>query len=122
MMLIEEGKLGLDEPVDRLLPELASRKVLKRLDGPLDDVVPASRAITVRDLLTFHMGFGILMAPPGTYPIQKATDDLELGQGIPAPAKPPAPDEWVRRFATLPLMPPRAAFTRRAPHDRASES
>jgi CubicO group peptidase (beta-lactamase class C family) len=104
MMLIEEGKLGLDEPVDRLLPELANRKVLKRLDGPLDDVDSAKRAITVRDLLTFRMGFGILMAPPGTYPIQKATDELELGQGVPAPAKPPAPDEWVRRFATLPLM------------------
>jgi CubicO group peptidase (beta-lactamase class C family) len=104
MMLIEGGKLGLDEPVDRLLPELASRKVLKRLEGPLDEVVPAARAITVQDLLTFRMGFGILMAPPGTYPIQKATDDLELGQGVPAPARPPAPDEWVRRFATLPLM------------------
>ncbi|HKO09957.1 MAG TPA: serine hydrolase domain-containing protein, partial [Alphaproteobacteria bacterium] len=41
MMLVEECKLRLDEPVDRLLPELAERKVLKRLDGPLDDTVPA---------------------------------------------------------------------------------
>ena len=46
MILVEECKLRLDEPVDRLLPELADRKVLKRLDGPLDDTVPASRPIT----------------------------------------------------------------------------
>ena len=72
MILVEECKLRLDEPVDRLLPELADRKVLKRLDGPLDDTVPANRPITVRDLLTFRMGFGIVMAPPDTYPIQKA--------------------------------------------------
>src|SRR5438128_2950511 len=55
MILVEECKLRLDDPVDRLLPELADRKVLRRLDGPLDDAVPANRPITVRDLLTFRM-------------------------------------------------------------------
>jgi CubicO group peptidase (beta-lactamase class C family) len=104
MLLVEDGKLRLDEPVERLLPELAARKVLRRLESPLDDTVPAARAITVRDLLTFRLGFGILLAPPGTYPIQSATDDLGLGQGMPAPATPPVPDEWLRRFGTLPLM------------------
>src|SRR5207237_3107129 len=64
MILVEECKVRLDEPVDRLLPELAGRKVLKRLDGPLQDTVPANRPITVRDLLTFRMGFGQMMAPP----------------------------------------------------------
>ncbi len=104
MMLVEDGKLKLDETVERLLPELAHRKVLKRLESPLDDVVPARRAITVRDLLTFRMGFGIVLAPPATYPVQKAADDLTLAQGMPAPAATPAPDEWLKRFATLPLM------------------
>src|SRR5881227_1297382 len=52
MILVEECKLRLDGPVDALLPELAGRKVLKRLDGPLDDTEPAERSITVRDLLT----------------------------------------------------------------------
>src|SRR5271169_2041103 len=84
MMLVEECKL--------------------RLDGPLDETVPANRPITVRDLLTFRMGFGIVMAPPGTYPIQKAFRELLLGQGPPQPQTPPAPDEWIRRFGTLPLM------------------
>jgi CubicO group peptidase (beta-lactamase class C family) len=104
MILVEECKLRLDDSVDRLLPELADRRVLKRLDGPLDDTESAKRPITLRDLLTFGMGFGIVMAPPGTYPIQTAVTELQLGQGPPQPSLPPAPDEWIRRLGTLPLM------------------
>jgi CubicO group peptidase (beta-lactamase class C family) len=87
-----------------LLPELADRTVLKRLDGPLDDTVPAHRPITVRDLLTFRMGFGQMMAPPDAYPILKAANDQQIGMGPPSPATTPAPDEWIRRLGTLPLM------------------
>ena len=104
MILVEECKVRLDEPVDRLLPELADRKVLKRLDGPLQDTVPANRPITVRDLLTFRMGFGQMMAPPDAYPILKAASELQIGMGPPAPSATPAPDEWIRRLGTLPLM------------------
>ena len=104
MILVEECKLRLDEPVDRLLPELANRKVLKRLDGPLDDTVPAIRPITVRDLLTFRMGHGMVMGSPEKYPIVLATDELQIGTGPPSPATTPAPDEWIRRLGTLPLM------------------
>jgi CubicO group peptidase (beta-lactamase class C family) len=59
-MIVEEGKLRLDDPVDGLLPELANRRVLTRLDGALDDTVAAKRSITLRDLLTFRMGFGLV--------------------------------------------------------------
>jgi len=104
LILVEQCRLRLDEPVDRLLPELANRNVLKRLDGPLDDTVPANRPITVRDLLTFRAGYGIVMAPPDTYPIQTAMSERLLGQGPPKPQTPPAPDEWIRRLGTLPLM------------------
>lgn len=104
MILVEECRLRLDDPVDELLPELANRQVLRSLEGPLDDTEPARRAITVRDLLTFRMGFGIIPAMPGTYPIQVAADELALGQGPPNPAGMPAPDEWIRRFGTLPLV------------------
>src|SRR5262245_46889384 len=104
LILVELGRLRLDEPVDGLLPELAHRNVLKRLDGPVDDTVPARRPITLRDLLTFRLGFGIIMAPPDTYPIQKAVSQLALFQGPPRPQEPPAPDEWMRRFGTLPLL------------------
>ena len=86
MMLVEEGKLALDAPVERWLPELANRRVLPRLDGPLDDTVPASRPITVRDLLTFTLGFGILFDE--TMPIQRAIDELKLVNGQPVPMTP----------------------------------
>jgi CubicO group peptidase (beta-lactamase class C family) len=102
MILVEEGKLVLDAPAERWLPELANRRVLRRIDGPLDDTVPAQRAITVRDLLTFTCGFGLLFDP--TPPIQRAIDELQLVNGPPVPMTPHAPDEWMRRFGTLPLM------------------
>jgi CubicO group peptidase (beta-lactamase class C family) len=104
MILIEECRLRLDEPVDRWLPELADRSVLKRVDGPLHDTVPANRPITVRDLLTFRMGFGQVMAPPDAYPILKAASEQQIGMGPPNPSGMPAPDEWMRRLGSLPLM------------------
>ncbi|MGB7845905.1 MAG: serine hydrolase domain-containing protein [Candidatus Acidiferrum sp.] len=104
MILVEECKLRLDEPVDRVLPELANRKVLKRPDAPLDDTVPAKRPITVRDLLTFRWGFGIILAPPDSTPILRAANDLQIGMGPPQPSKMPSPEEWIRRLGTLPLM------------------
>jgi CubicO group peptidase (beta-lactamase class C family) len=105
MSLVEQGKLSLDEPVDRLLPELANRRVLRSIGAPLDDTVPSPRPITVRDLLTFRMGFGIVWGPPDGTPIQRAEAELLLGAiGPPSPQRPPAPDEWMRRFGSLPLM------------------
>ena len=104
MICVEECTLRLDEPVDRLLPELANRQVLRRPDAELDDTVPAHRPITVRDLLTFTMGLGIVAAEPGTVPLADALGQLELGQGTPSPSTPPAPDEWIRRLGSLPLM------------------
>jgi len=102
MILVEDGKLRLDEPVDRLLPELANRRVLRTLGSEIDDTVPADRPITLRDLLTFRCGFGAVMARPGAYPIQKAMSDAGFAPG-PSPADFP-PDEWIARFARLPLI------------------
>jgi CubicO group peptidase (beta-lactamase class C family) len=101
MILVEECRLRLDDPVDDLLPELADRKVLTRVDAPLDDTVPARRAITVRDLLAFLMGLGIVMAPRGTHPIQRAMDEAGLTPGVDSP--PIEPDEWMKRLGSLPL-------------------
>ena len=105
MILVEECKLRLDEPLDRLLPELANRRVLRNIDGPLDDTVPAKRPLTLRDLLTFRMGMGIVFGPPGASPILKAIQELQIvGFGPPDQASPLTPDEWLRRLGTLPLM------------------
>jgi CubicO group peptidase (beta-lactamase class C family) len=103
MILVEEGRLRLDEPVDRLLPELADRKVLKNLDGPVDATVPANRAITVRDLLTFTLGQGVLFTPE-TYPVDAAAAELGIAAGPPRPESMPPPDEYMRRLGSLPLM------------------
>jgi CubicO group peptidase (beta-lactamase class C family) len=92
MILVEECRLRLDDPVDRLLPELADRRVLKRLDGPLDDTVPADRPLTLRDLLTLRMGLGYVMMPPDA-PIQQALKAQRILQGPPQPQTLPAPDE-----------------------------
>jgi CubicO group peptidase (beta-lactamase class C family) len=102
MMLVEEGVLTLDAPAERWLPEIAHRRVLGRLDGPVGDTVPARRPITVRDLLTFTLGFGATFDE--SLPIQRAITELELVNDKPVPMTPHAPDEWMRRFGTLPLM------------------
>ena len=88
LTLVDEGVLRLDQPVDGLLPELAGRRVLRAIDAELDDTVPARRSITVDDLLTYRMGFGSVMAPPDTYPIQRAEAAAGL-QSIGGPPWPP---------------------------------
>lgn len=72
IVLVEQGTLHLHGAVDDLLPELADRRVLRSLDADLDDTVATKRRITLEDLLTFHLGFGCIMAPPDTYPIQRS--------------------------------------------------
>jgi CubicO group peptidase (beta-lactamase class C family) len=105
MALVDDGVLNVQDPVETYLPELADRRVLRSLDGPVHDTVPAVRSITVEDLLTFRLGFGLIMTSPGTYPIQVATEELELATlGPPWPPPPLTSDEWIARFATLPLM------------------
>src|SRR5689334_589652 len=71
MVLLDECKLHLDDPVDKWLPELADRQVLKRPDGPLEETVPARRPITVRDLLTSTFGLGVDLTLMGS-PIMNA--------------------------------------------------
>lgn len=104
LILVEECRLRLDDPVDDLLPELADRRVVARPGGPIDDTVPARRPITLRDLLTFRLGLGSDFNDPGARPVMAAMSALGVGEGPPAPAGPPPPDEWLRRLGTVPLM------------------
>jgi CubicO group peptidase (beta-lactamase class C family) len=107
LALVDDGLISLDEPVDRLLPELANRRVLRRLDGPLDDTVPAERPVTVRDLLTFTFGFGSVMEmfTGPTMPVMAKADELRLATlGPPDPAVQPDPDTWIARLGSLPLL------------------
>lgn len=101
LILVEEGLIRLSDREDTLLPELAGLKVLRSISSSVDDTVPASRPITIRDLLTFTLGTGMVIAPPGTYPIQDAVEKsgLEVGLG----EKPPA-DRFLHELGRLPLM------------------
>ena len=105
LTLVEESKLRLDDPVDAWLPELADRRVLVDAKGPMDGpTVPARRPITVHDLLTFRLGWGMDFSAPWPQPLIVAMNELGLGAGPPEPQVPPAPDEWIRRLSTLPLL------------------
>ncbi|MEV4536157.1 serine hydrolase domain-containing protein [Asanoa sp. NPDC049518] len=104
MMLVEECRIRLDDPVDALLPELADRQVLRSMGAGLHDTVPAFRPVTVRDLLTFTWGFGQVYAPADAYPVLKAAWDLGIGMGEPRPRAMPDQDEWLKRLGSLPLM------------------
>jgi CubicO group peptidase (beta-lactamase class C family) len=105
LILMEECRLRLDDPVDDLLPELADRRVLVDPRGPMDGAtVPAVRPITVRDVLTFRLGLGLDFEAGWPQPLFEAMGALGMGGGPPQPQVPPEPDEWLRLLSTLPLL------------------
>lgn len=81
MMLVEECRLRLDDPVNEWLPELADRKVLKSREGSVNETVPAKRAITLRDILTMQLGLGVVMDWPAKYPFQQAMQAAGVSPG-----------------------------------------
>jgi CubicO group peptidase (beta-lactamase class C family) len=101
MMLVEDGRIALDDPVRRWLPELASPVVVRTPASPVDDVVAAARPITVADLLTFRAGYGFPsdFSLPAVGPLFS-----ELKQGPPQPQLVPAPDEWMAALSRIPLL------------------
>jgi len=101
LMLVDDGRLDLDDAVDDLLPELADPQVIRDLAGPVDDVVPANRPLTTRDLLTFTAGHGF--PADFTAPVVQRLFD-ELLQGPPQPQRVAPPDEWMRALGTIPLL------------------
>ena len=98
LMLLEEGRISLDDPISRWAPEFASMRVLRSPARPLDDTVPADRQITVDDLLTHRSGLTYGGFWPG--PLGRAYADA-LGGDIDSHV---APDEWIARLADLPLI------------------
>ncbi|WP_405773987.1 serine hydrolase domain-containing protein [Streptomyces sp. NBC_00859] len=101
MMLIEDGRITLDDPVRRWLPELESPSVVRTPGSPVDDVVAASRPITVLDLLTFRAGYGFPsdFSLPAVQPLFS-----ELRQGPPQSRPAPAPDDWMAALSRIPLL------------------
>ncbi|WP_316181591.1 serine hydrolase domain-containing protein [Bradyrhizobium sp. SZCCHNRI1009] len=97
LMLVEEGRIALADPISRWIPELADLPVLRDAAGPLDDTVPARRAITIEDLLTHRSGIAYAFFSEG--PLKVA---YETALGDPAMNR-STPDEWLAALGTLPL-------------------
>jgi CubicO group peptidase (beta-lactamase class C family) len=95
MMLVEDGRLRLEDPVVKWAPELANRRVLKDPKGPLDDACPAPRDITIEDLLTHRSGLAYAFSSSG--PIAEAYQ-----RALPTPSA-LTPDEFLAALGSLPL-------------------
>ncbi|QLE74835.1 beta-lactamase family protein [Streptomyces rectiverticillatus] len=101
MMLAEDGRMGLDDPVGRWLPELASPAVVRTPESAVSDVVPAARPITVTDLLTLRAGYGF----PADFSLPAVAALFEEVQGhILAPQDNLPPDEWLAALARIPML------------------
>ncbi|MEC3919085.1 serine hydrolase domain-containing protein [Nocardia sp. CDC160] len=103
LTLVDEGLIGLHDPIDRWLPELADRKVLRDIDGSPDDVVPAERPITLEDLLTYRLGLGWGRSSLAPQLFALTADPIASAIGV-ANTEQLTPDEWLRRVGELPLI------------------
>jgi CubicO group peptidase (beta-lactamase class C family) len=105
MLLIEDRAMALDDPVERWLPELSGRRVLRSYDAQLSDTVPAQRPITVEDVLSFRLGFGSIFTRETLPVVQAAEGELKLKTlSPPWPPTPYNPDEWIAALGSLPLL------------------
>jgi len=98
LMLMEEGKFRLDDPITKWAPEFANMRVLKDAEGPLDQTTPAPRAITMDDLFTHRSGlaYGFSSMGPVAHEYQRVLGDV-LNNDMNA-------DQWMKALATLPLL------------------
>jgi CubicO group peptidase (beta-lactamase class C family) len=97
LMLMEEGRLSLTDPITRWAPEFANMRVLKDPAGPVEETYPAPRDITIEDLMTHRSGlaYGFTSVGPIAHAHQKALGDV-LNAAL-------APDDWMAALASLPL-------------------
>lgn len=100
MVLVDDGRLALDDPIGTWLPELASPSVARTPASQVDDVVPAARPITVFDLLTMRAGWG--------FPSDFALSVVQLlASEVQRDGREPQgrfdPDEWLAELARIPM-------------------
>lgn len=113
MLLVDEGQLGLDQPLHEILPKFRTMQVQTVYDGPItaDSLEPAVRPITIRQLLTHTagLGYGIVQSGPiaaafrdrGVVPgLVTRLQALPIFRGIPVAGL----DVFADRVAELPLV------------------
>ncbi len=111
MMLIDDGRLGLDQPLAEILPAFANMQVQRSYDGSVTDLVPAERPITIRQVLTHTAGLGYNIVQKG--PISQLYVERGIVPGqvsrIPIPGLGRAEavrglDNFADRLAQVPLV------------------
>ncbi|MET7384900.1 serine hydrolase domain-containing protein [Streptomyces sp. NPDC005529] len=100
MMLVDDGTIALDDPVDAWLPELAKPAVVRTPASPVDDVVPARRPITVADLLSSRAGWGF----PSDFTLPQVRALFTVQPDGRKPDALPSPDTWLADLARVPLL------------------
>lgn len=100
LMLVEDGRFGLDTPIAEWLPELADPVVVRMPQSPVDDVVPAERPITVGDLLSSRAGYGF----PSDFSLAQVQELSTVQTDGREVRLRPEPDEWLARLARIPLL------------------
>lgn len=105
LMLLDEGRFALNDPITRWAPEFSQMRVLRSSTGTLDQTDPAERPITFEDLLSHRSG--LTYGDWHSGPIAKTFKET-LGGTIDSEV---LPDDWIARLAALPLIDqPGAAF------------
>jgi len=97
MLLVDDGLISPADPVAHWLPELSAPQVVRTPESPIDDVVPAARAIVVEDLLTFRAGWGF----PSDFSLPAVG---ELFEKLPVFGPKETPDEWLETLSRVPML------------------
>jgi CubicO group peptidase (beta-lactamase class C family) len=100
MMLVEDGRIALDDPMGQWLPEVAKPTVVRTPASPVEDVVPAARPITVFDLLTSRAGYGF----PSDFTLPAVQRLFPVQQDGREPQRFPPPDEWMAELSDVPML------------------
>jgi CubicO group peptidase (beta-lactamase class C family) len=100
MLLVEDGNIGLSDPVANWLPELSSPRVVRTPDSPVDDVVPARRPVTLFDLLTSRPGWGF----PADFSLPAIQMLFNVQKDGRAPHLFEPPHEWLTALAKVPMV------------------
>lgn len=98
LMLMDEGRFALDDPITYWAPEFSQMRVLRSPSSTIDQTDPAERPITFEDLLTHRSG--LTYADWHSGPIVQAYKEA-LGGDIDSEV---LPDDWIARLAALPLI------------------
>ncbi|GAA3133036.1 serine hydrolase domain-containing protein [Streptomyces rameus] len=100
LILVEEGRIALGDPIEGWLPELGKPMVVRTPASPVDDVVPSDRPITVCDVLASQAGYGF----PSDFTLPAVQELFSVQKDGRIPSNFPPADEWLAALGRIPLL------------------